>query len=185
MHGKEPGETKKVPLQTKTYKKKMGDKVKEILRKQIKKSKTIRKLEDQYRKQNMQLVGLSKKDNRKRIGKKIPRTNAQKCLEEKVMNLQKQRAHQAASPINGRKSTARHITGIFTIPEMERISRKLLENRGRAKNLCEVSEIHMALDFSTAVREADSSHWKLSSKLLTRSALRPDSLSSTPGPATY
>lgn len=92
MHGKEPVETKKVPLQTKTYKKKMGDKVKEILRKQIKKSKTIRKLEDQYRKQNMQLVGLSKKDNRKRIGKKIPRTNAQKCLEEKVMNLQKQRA---------------------------------------------------------------------------------------------
>lgn len=105
----------------------MGDKVKEILRKQIKKSKTIRKLEDQYRKQNMQLMGFSKKDNRKRIRKKIPRTNTQKCLEVKVMDLQKQRAHQAASPINGRKSTSRHITGIFTIPEMERMSRKLLE----------------------------------------------------------
>lgn len=91
----------------------MGDKVKEILRKQIKKKKTIRELENEYRKQNMQLVWLLEKDNREMVWKNISK-NTQKCLELKVMNLQKQRAHQAASPINGKKSSSRHIIGEFS-----------------------------------------------------------------------
>lgn len=66
----------------------MGDKVKDILRKQMKKKKT-RKLENEYRKQNMQLVQLLEKDNREMVWKKFPRIH-KKCLELKVMNLQKQ-----------------------------------------------------------------------------------------------